>query len=145
MTSAAEPGGRLFVDLEFDTSRPGGAQLGDIASSLVTLDELLRDLGTRAGADAEFRTVEIVAIETRNPLRVRLALFGISEEAVAAFQEICRHIILSRDGRARRAAWTPAGPATRITEQEMERLSRHVAALQHAAIPLRRVEVTKPG
>ena len=89
-----------FVDLEFDTGARGGALLGDIATSLVSLDELLRDLASIAADPScvEFRNVEIVAIEMRSPLKIRLSLFGISPEAVRAFQEICRDIILTREG-----------------------------------------------
>ena len=131
--------GVTFVDLEFDTGARGGALLGDIATSLVSLDELLRDLASIAAdpASVEFRNVEIVAIEMRSPLKIRLSLFGISPEAVLAFQEICRDIILSREGRL------PADVAARVTEQEAKRLRGHVATLRDAAIPLKRIEVTE--
>jgi hypothetical protein len=131
----------MIVDLEFDTGTQGGALLGDIAASLVCLDELLRDLGSIAAdpSSAEFRNIEIVAIEMRSPMKIRLSLFGISPEAVAAFQEICRDIILSR------AARLPADIAGRITDQEAKRLHGHIAALQHAVIPLKRIEVMEEG
>lgn len=128
-----------FIDLEFDTGVQGGARLGDIATSLVSLDELLRDLGSIAGeSSAEFRNVEIVAIEMRSPLKIRLSLFGISPEAVEAFQEICRDVILSRE------FGMPDGIAARITDAEAARLRSHVATLRAAAIPLKRVEVKEP-
>jgi hypothetical protein len=141
-----ERSGPTFIDLEFDTATKGVALLGDIASSLVSLDELLRDLASISAypSSAEFRKVEIVAIEMRSPLKIRLALFAISEDALKAFQEICRSIILSRDGRSRASAatvlehWTPQPP---ISEQETQRLHRHVVTLQNATIPLKRVEV----
>ena len=59
--------GVTFIDLEFDTGTSGGALLGDIASSLVSLDELLRDLASIAAypSSVEFRKIEIVAIEMR--------------------------------------------------------------------------------
>jgi hypothetical protein len=131
--------GVIFVDLEFDTGTHGGALLGDIASSLVSLDELLRDLASIAAdpSGAEFRNIEIVAIEMRSPLKIRLSLLGISPGAVKAFQEICRDIILFREGRL------PADVAARITEQEAKRLHGHVATLRDAAIPLKRIEVTE--
>ena len=129
--------GVTFVDLEFDTSARGGAELGDIASSLVTVDELLRDLASIAAdpSDAEYRNVEIVAIEMRSPLKIRLSLFGISPPAVDAFQQICRDIILRRDFCA------PDGFAGRINDQESKRLHDHVAGLREAKIPMKRVEV----
>ena len=98
--------GVTFIDLEFDTGARGGAALGDIASSLVSLDELLRDLGSIAAypASVEFRKIEIVAIEVRNPLRIKLSLFAIPADAVKAFQEICRDIIVHRERRSRQAA-----------------------------------------
>ena len=132
--------GVTFIDLEFDTGARGGAQLGDIATSLVSLDELLRDLASIASdlSGAEFRNVEIVAIEMRSPLKIRLSLLGISPEAVAAFQQICRDIIVSRPFRA------PGVVAARITDQEMTRLRNHVATLRNAAIPLKRIEVKEP-
>jgi hypothetical protein len=126
-----------FVDLEFNTGARGGALLGDIASSLVSLDELLRDLASIAAepSSVEFRNVEIVAIEMRSPLKIRLSLLGISADAVSAFQDICRNIILHRD------YVTPEAVTACITEQEERRLRNHVRALQDAAIPLQRVEV----
>jgi len=126
-----------FIDLEFDTGAKGGALLGDIATSLVSLDELLRDLASIAAAPSgvEFRNIEIVAIEMRSPLKIRLSLLGISPDAVRAFQEICRDIILFREGRL------PADVAARITEQEAKRLYGHIATLRDAAIPLKRIEV----
>ena len=129
--------GVTLIDVEFDTGTEGGALLGDIATSLVSLDELLRDLGSIAAdpASVEFRNVEIVAIEMRSPLRITLSLFGISPDAINAFQEICRDVILSRK------FTTPDGIDARITEPEARRLHNHVATLQHAAIPLKRVEV----
>jgi hypothetical protein len=132
-----------FIELEFDTGTRGGALLGDIASSLVSVDELLRDLASIAAhaSGAEFRNIEIVAIEMRSPLKIKLSLRGISTDAVTAFQDICRDLILMREGRSRAAAWTPEGLAAHLTDDEARRLSRHVANLQHAAIPLKRVEV----
>jgi len=131
--------GVTFVDLEFDTGARGGALLGDIATSLVSVDDLLRDLASIAAdpSSAEFRNIEIVAIEMRSPLKIRLSLFGISPDAVKAFQQICRDIILSREGRL------PADVAARITGQEAARLHGHIATLQNASIPLKRIEVTE--
>ena len=156
------PTGITFIDLEFDTGTKGGALLGDIASSLVSLDELLRDLASIAAypSSAEFRKIEIAAIDMRSPLKIRLSLFGISPDAVKAFQELCRYIIVFRERRsltpsepddvsARRLAninsalalCTSDGAQARITEQETQRLQGHIVTLQNAAIPLRRIEV----
>ena len=149
-----------FINLEFDTGIKGGTQLGDIAASLVGLDELLRDLGTLAAypSSPEFRSIEIVAIELRSPLRIKLALVAISPPAVKAFQEICRDIIIHRErrrqsgdaGATRQAEikavlerWAPDGVHARITEREAQRLYSHIAALQDSAVPLKRVEVTE--
>jgi hypothetical protein len=158
--------GVTFIDLEFETGTRGGALLGDIASSLVSVDELLRDLASIAAyqSSVEFRKVEIVAIEMRSPLKIRLSLVAISPEATTAFQEICRDIILFRAGRLRPAApaigdpedanatrlagirtvverYIPQAVQARITEQEAERLAGHIATRQDAEIPLKRVEV----
>ena len=156
-----------FIDLEFDTDTTGGARLGDIASSLVSLDELLRDLGSIAAypGSVEFRKIEIVAIEMRNPLKITLSLFAISADAVRAFQEICRDIIIYRERRSRQAALTAGAleevnrkrladikavldrvlPAKAtdgsITDKEASRMFGHIVTLQDAAIPLKRVEV----
>jgi hypothetical protein len=131
-----------FIDLEFDTGTRGGALLGDIASSLVSIDELLRDLASIAAdpSSAEYRQIEIVAIEMRSPLKIRLSLFAISPDAVKAFQDICRNIIVFRERRSSSAV-LPEGLQARITEQESQRLSSHIAALQNAEIPLKRIEV----
>jgi len=134
--------GVTFVDLEFDTGTKGGALLGDIASSLVSIDELLRDLASIAAdpSSVEFRDIEIVAIEMRSPLKIRLSLFGISPEAVTIFQEICRDIILSR-GRPPYLGALPDELHARLSEQEAQRLRAHIVTLQNAAIPLKRIEV----
>ena len=137
MTETARPG--PFIDLEFDTETRGGAQLGDIAASLVSLDELLRDLASIASSDVEFRRIEIVAIEMRHPLKIRLSLFGIPTEAVRAFQDICRDVM-----RAREAAPLTIGE-TALNEKEGARIRSLIVALQNAAVPLKRVEVKNPG
>ena len=145
---AKEQDGVTRIDLEFDTGAKGSALLGDIASSLVSLDELLRDLGSIAAypASVEFRSIEIVAIEMRNPLRITLSLFAIPVEAVKAFEAICRDIILFRDSRSphdslTRICSTLGIERARITEQEETRLHRHIVTLQSAEIPLKRIEV----
>src|SRR6185436_19496143 len=106
--AAQDRSGITFIDLEFDTGATGGARLGDIASSLVSLDELLRDLGSIAAypSSVEFRKIEIVAIEMRNPLKIKLSLFAIPADAVKSFQDICRDIIIYRERRSRQAAMT---------------------------------------
>ena len=155
-----------FLILEFDTDSTGAAPLGDIASSLVSVDELLRDLAAIAAypSGVEYRNIEVVGIEMRSPLRVKLSLFAISEEAVKAFQDICRDIMLYRERRGRHAAaevsdWDEVNAsrlasikatlnvsfAARadqpgITEQDTERLFRHMT-LQNAEVPLMRVEM----
>jgi hypothetical protein len=128
-----------FIDLEFDTGTTGGALLGDIASSLVSVDELLRDLASMTAdpSSAEFRNIEIVAIEMRSPLKIRLSLHAIAPDVVNAFQQICRNIILARESPL------PADVAARVTGQEAQRLHGHVATLRDAAIPLKRIEVTQ--
>jgi hypothetical protein len=87
--------------------------------------------------------VEIVAIEMRSPLRIRLSLVAIPPEAIKAFQEICRDIILFRDGNIRTVLerCIPQVMQARITDQEVERLASHIFTLQDAEIPLKRVEV----
>ena len=137
--------GVIFVDLEFDTGTHGVAMLGDVAASLVSVDELLRDLASIAAdpSNAEFRKVEIVAIQMHSPLKVRLSLFGISAEALTTFQEICRHIIARRQSSIDLVLQRCLPPAehARITAEEAQRLHGHVATLQNAAIPLKRAEV----
>ena len=148
-----------FVDLEFDTTANRGAPLGDIASSLVSLHDLLRDLAALAAypSSAEFRDIRVVAIEIRNPLKVRLSLLAISADAVKAFQEICRAIIFFREGRSPRepsaglAAIRSAldlvlladGKDGHITEKELQRLYGHIVTLQNAEVPLKRVVVNE--
>jgi hypothetical protein len=136
--------GVTLVDLEFDTGTRGAALLGDVASSLVSVDELLRDLASIAAgpSSAEFRNIEIIGIEMRSPLQVRLSLYGISADAIAAFQEICRDIILLRDrDLPSRGPSVSAELRARMNDQEAQRLSGHIDSLQNAAIPLKRVEV----
>src|SRR5687768_13566263 len=90
----------MFIDLEFDSANRG-APLGDIASSLVAVDDLLRDLATLVAypASVEFREIRVVAIEMRSPLTVKLSLLAIPPEAVKAFQEICRAVTHMREQR----------------------------------------------
>ncbi len=155
-----------FIYLEFDTTPTRGAPLGDIASSLVSLHDLLRDLASIAAypSSVEFRDITVVAIEMRNPLKIKLSLRAISAEAVKAFQEICRDIIV-RKRRSHQGASTARqrddldakqlasittalrlvlhadGKDDHITEQEEQRLHRHILTLQNAEVPLKRVIV----
>lgn len=141
-----------LVDLEFDTTADRGAPLGDIAASLVSLHDLLRDLATMAAqpSSVEFRDIQVVAIEMRNPLKIQLSLLAIPAAAVKAFQEICRVIIL-RERHSPPAAIKAAldlvlhadGKDGHITEQEVQRLHDHILTLQNAEVPLKRV-VVKP-
>ena len=156
-----------FLDLEFGPGPNDATPLGDIASSLVSLDELLRDLASIAAypSSVEFRTIEVVAIEMRRPLKIKLSLVAISADAVKAFQEICRDIIVYRERRSRQAAMSAGewedvnrkrlvnikavvdrvlqAKATdgSITDKEALRMCGHIVTLQDAAVPLRRVEV----
>lgn len=142
-----------YLDLEFDTTAARGAPLGDIASSLVSLHDLLRDLATIAAdpSQAEFREIQVVAIEMRSPLTITLSLRAIAPQAVKAFQEICRDIILlpgqpTTPRRKIEAALDLVlqsnGKADGLTAMEHERLYDHIATLQNAAVPLKRVVVT---
>jgi hypothetical protein len=132
---------RTFLDLEFDTTPERGAPLGDIASSLVNLHDLLRDLASLAGdpSIAEYREIQVVAIELRSPLKIRVSLLGIPDEAVTAFQDICREIIILReriDSSPDRVLDTHVPKATL---KEAGRIGSHIVALKNAAVPLRRV------
>jgi hypothetical protein len=142
--------GLAFIELEFDTSVKNGAPLGDIASSLVTLHDLLRDLGTIAAyPSVEYREIQVVAIEMGSPLKITLSLQAIPVEAIAAFQEICRDLILARErGRRMDTSRTIVdlglhAPANggRMTDSEAQRLQMHVMSLHNAAVPLKRVVV----
>ncbi len=168
MSSAPREGNDVtFLKLEFGTDHQGATPLGDVALSLVSVDELLRDLAAIAAhpSRAEFRNIEVVAIESRSPLTITLSLLAISAEAVTAFQGICRDIIRQRDRSAGHA--TPAaseddvnvkrldavkraltirtfaedGDDSSLTEREADRLRRHMMILQNAAVPLKRVEL----
>ena len=140
---------RTFIDLEFDTASRG-TPLGDIALSLVTLHDLLRDLATLAAhpSSAEFREIQVVGIEMRSPLTIKLSLWAIPVEAVKAFQEICRDIIVFREQgsqanikKALDLVLHAEGRSAQITEKEGQRLRDHIAALQNAEVPLKRVIV----
>ncbi len=156
-----------FIDLEFDTTPSRGAPLGDIASSLVCLHDLLRDLATLAAypSRVEFREIQVVAIEMRTPLTVKLSLLAIPAEAVKAFQEICRDVIRFRERRSHQAplpgervdldakrlaniktaldlVLRAEGKDGQITENEAQRLYGHVVTLQNAVVPLKRVVVS---
>jgi hypothetical protein len=140
------------IELKFDTSAAGRAPLGDIASSLVCVDELLRDLATIAAypSSAEFREIRVAAMTMRSPMKVTLSLLAIPEDAVRAFQEICRQIIVSRERQstpsiaAIEAALTlcaPQGDDARVTPREAERIHAHIATLRQAEVPLKEVVV----
>lgn len=164
------PGSRTtLLHLEFGPDVQGAAPLGDIAGTLVSLDELLRDLAAIAAypSHAEFRNVEVVAIETRERLKVTLSLVAIPADAITAFQDVCRDIIVFRE-RADRDATLAAGAwhgviatrlaaitaalddgrmtrgdgENRLSVQDALRLERHMDILRNAAMRLRRVEVT---
>ena len=135
-----------FIDLEFDTTA-NGAPLGDIASSLVNLHDLLRDLAAMAAppSSAEFREIQVVAIEMRNPLTIKLSLLAISDDAVKAFQEICRDVIARRPTDVHTAVarvFQADGRDAHLTEQETARLQAQIEALRNAEVPLKRVVVT---
>lgn len=132
------------LELEFDTTG-SGAPLGDIAASLVSVDDLLRDLGTIAASASgvEFREVRVVAIELRNPLKIKLSLFAIPAAAVKAFQDICRDIVAMRDATATLDRVLRAvGEEGQITDRETHRLNGHITSLQNAQVRLKRVVVT---
>ena len=144
--------GLTFIDLEFDTSAKTGAPLGDIAASLVSLHDLLRDLATLAAypGSVEFREIQVVAIEMRSPLTVKLSLLAIPPEAVKAFQEICRDVIRFRERRSQPNIRTALdlvlhaeGKDAHLTEKEAQRLQGHIVTLQNAQVPLKRVVVKK--
>jgi hypothetical protein len=133
------------IDLEFETGATGQPPLGDIASSLVSIDELLRDLVAVAyPPSAEFRDIQVADIVMRSPLKVTLSLRAIPPEAIKAFQDICREIILSRDrGSSRSAIDIAEAVCARqgITEREVQRIRTHIATLQDAKVPLKAVVV----
>ena len=70
-------------------------------------------------------------------MKVQLRLVAIGPEPLAAFQEICRGLIRSRQDPP------PLPDLAAMTEQEAQRLARHITALQRAPIPLKRVRVTE--
>ena len=138
--------------------------------TLVSVDELLRDLAAIAAypSNAEFRNIEVVAIETRGRLKVKLSLLAIPADAINAFQDICRDIIVFRerpgdDATPGESAWqelidkrlaaitsalnsgghAEMGEDDRVSVQDARRLHRHMDVLRNAAMPLRRVEVKK--
>jgi hypothetical protein len=167
MPPATRAGTRVaYIDLEFNAGANGAVLLGDIASSLVSLDELLRDLGSIAAypSSVEFREIQIIAIEMRHPLTVKLSLLEISPDAIAAFRELCRDVILFHERRTRplilSADDQTESPADQravvmsalqyccqhagqdhITEQEVERILGHLAALKNAQVALKRIVV----
>jgi hypothetical protein len=138
-----------LIDLEFDTGATGRAPLGDIASSLVSIDELLRDLAALAAypATVEFRQIQVAEMTTRNPLKVKLSLLAIPNEAVKAFEDICREVIVFRERSSQQAIDAilkrcgPHGASAGITDQEAQRIYHHVATLQNAKTPLKRIVV----
>jgi hypothetical protein len=135
-----------FIELEFDTTAAGRAPLGDIASSLVAIDELLRDLATIAAypSAAEFRDIQVLTITTKNPLVVKLSLLAIPMEAIKAFQEICRVIAGVKSQAAIDAALAVcarAGGHESLTDRERRRILGHIATLQNAEIRLKAVVV----
>lgn len=134
-----------IIDLEFDTIATGQPPLGDIASSLVSIDELLRDLATIVSyaSDAEYREIQVAEIVMRSPLRVTLSLRAIPIEAIRAFQEICREIIVFRN-RARQSAIDIAEALCArqgVTDREVNRIRGHIATLQDAKVPLKAVVI----
>jgi len=139
----------LTIELEFDTTAAGHAPLGDIARSLVSVDELLRDLATLAAypSNAEYRQIQVAGITMRSPLTVSLSLLAIPEEAVKTFQEICRAIIVFRDRPSRQPAIDAAlagcvapGHAG-LTEDEARRIHDHIAKLDIADVRLKAVGI----
>jgi hypothetical protein len=143
---------RTVIDLEFDTPPDDGAPLGAIAENLVSIHDLLRDLAALAAdpSTAEYRDIQVVAIEMRRPLTIKLSLLGISSTAVKAFQDLSREVILCRE----REPLTLTQTVTRIvdeagenglpTAQELQRLHDHLDVLRRSSVSLRRVVVSAP-
>jgi hypothetical protein len=138
-----------IIDLEFDTTAAGRAPLGDIAGSLVSIDELLRDLAALAAypSSAEYRDIQVAGITMRSPLTVSLTLLAIPDQAIKAFQDICRALIVWRDQPSRQTAIDAAlarcvapGHAG-ITDDEARRIDAHIARLDSADVPLKAVIV----
>ena len=133
---------QMVIDLEFDTAI-GQAPLGDIASSLVSIDELLRDLSTIVAysPSAEYREIQVAEIVMRSPLKVTLSLRSIPIEAVTAFQEICREIIVFRNRSRQSAIEIAEALCARqgVTEREVGRIRGHITTLQNADVPLKAV------
>lgn len=136
------------IDLEFDTDAAGHAPLGDIARSLVSIDELLRDLATLSASTTEYREIQVAGITMRSPLTVSLTLHAIPDDAVKAFQELCRAIIVFRDRPSRQAAIDGAlaacavmGQHGRITDDESRRINAQIAMLDTADVRLKAVIV----
>jgi hypothetical protein len=127
------------IDLEFDTTPERGAPLGDIAATLVSVNDLLRDLAAIIAAPSgpEYREIQVVAIDMHSPLTVTLSLRGIADEAVKAFQEICRDVIVNRE----RPRDVDVFVQSALTDAEAARLRGHIATLQNADVPLQRVSV----
>ena len=131
------------LELEFDTGPADRVALGDIAAKLVAVDELLRDLATITSytSQPEFREIQVAEIVMRSPLKVTLSLRAIPVEAVKAFQDICREVIVSR-GRSRDSAIAVAEAVCArqgVTERDVQRVRGHVATLQNAEVPLKAV------
>jgi hypothetical protein len=73
---------------------------------------------------------------------VTLSLRAIPVEAITAFQDICREIIVFRDRRSRQSAMDVAETLCArqgVTEREVQRIRSHIATLQDAQVPLRAV------
>jgi hypothetical protein len=110
----------------------------------------LRDLATLAAypSSAEYREIQVAGITMLSPLTVSLSLLAIPEEAVNAFQEICRAIIVFRDRPSRQSAIGAAlagcaapGQHASITEDETRRINAHIAKLDQADVRLKAVIV----
>lgn len=116
---------------------------------MVSIDELLRDLATITGypSSAEFREIQVAEIVMRSPLKVTLWLRAIPEEAIKAFQDICREIIVFRDRRSQRSAMDLAEALCArqgVTNREVHRIRGHIATLQDAKVPLKAVMLKEP-
>ena len=133
------------LELEFETGPTDRVLLGDIAANLVAVDELLRDLATITSysSEAEFREIQVAEIVMRSPLKVTLSLHAIPLDAVKAFQEICREIIVFRNRSRRPAIDIAEALCARqgVTDREVQRIRGHIATLQDAKVPLKAVVV----
>jgi hypothetical protein len=161
----------VFVQTEFDDRTLGKFSMSETGRVLTAINDLFDDIGRISSpptiAPEISPRIAIVSMEMRSPLKVKIAIAGLSKEAVQAVVGLLRDVMFYRETKRQRAAiaakeWEEVasqrlanigkaldlalranGANKLVTEQEALRIYRNVLTLEQVDMPLKRAEIIK--